>query len=164
MKRVSETIENLLNLQIQREEESSRLYRAMSQCLEFKGWLGSAKLYSKYADEEIIHMKKFYEYLQDRDAHPVTPILKQPQQEFKDIEEILTLSYEHEMQVTKWLSTIATTALSEKDMVTFEFMQWFLLEQREEELKFMDLINIKDVMKSTGTPLYFLDKELESRV
>lgn len=164
MRRISEKLEGMINLQIAREEESSRLYRAMGEYLKFKGWFGGAELYSKYAKEEMTHMEKFYNYLQDRDVKPATPLLKAPPQEFKDVEEIVKLTYEHEMQVSKWLSEIAIAALTEKDMTTYEFMQWFILEQIEEEVKALDLLNIIEIMKSTNTPMYFLDMEFKKRV
>ena len=47
MKRISDKLDTLVNEQIKHEEESSRLYRAMAECLDFNGWTGAAKLYHK---------------------------------------------------------------------------------------------------------------------
>ena len=54
--------------------------------------------------------------------------------------------------------------MAEKDLPLFNFMDWFILEQREEESKFQTLIDRITLMEKTNTPLYFLDKELEEMV
>ena len=51
-KRISDNIEKILNTQIANEMNSSALYRAMGNCLEYSGWNGASKLWKKYADEE----------------------------------------------------------------------------------------------------------------
>ena len=160
MKRISDKLEALVNEQIKHEEESSRLYRAMAECLDFNGWTGAAKLYHKYADEEMTHMKKFYEYLQDRDAHPMTPALVAPTYVFAGLKEVIHASYEHEIQVSKWLDNIALNAMAEKDLALFNFMDWFILEQVEEEKKMKTFIDRITILELTNTPLYFLDKEM----
>lgn len=164
MKRISDKLEALVNEQIKHEEESSRLYRSMAECLDYKGWTGASKLFHKYADEEMTHMKKFYEYLQDRDAHPITPALVSPIHMFAGLKEVINAAYEHEIQVSKWLDNIALNAMAEKDLVLFNFMSWFILENIEEEAKFQKLIDRITVLEMTNTPLYFLDKELAKMV
>ena len=54
--------------------------------------------------------------------------------------------------------------MAEKDLTLFNFMDWIILEQVEEEGKFQKLIDRIALMEKTNTPLYFLDKELEEMV
>ena len=57
-KRISDNIEKILNAQIANEMNSSALYRAMGNCLEYNGWVGAAKLWKKYSTEETGHAEK----------------------------------------------------------------------------------------------------------
>ena len=84
--------------------------------------------------------------------------------EFAGLKEVIHASYEHEIQVSKWLDNIALNAMAEKDLALFNFMDWFILENIEEEAKFQKLIDRITLMEKTNTPLYFLDKELEEMV
>ena len=51
-RRISDNIEKILNAQIANEMNSSILYRAMGNCLEYNGWVGASKLWKKYSTEE----------------------------------------------------------------------------------------------------------------
>lgn len=160
MKRISDKVAKLIDEQIKHEGDSSRLYLAMSQWLEYSGYECSAKLFKKYADEELIHMNKFYQYLQDRNFLPSTPILDAQPIEFGGIKEIIKLSYEHEIKVSMWLDNIAMTALSEKCLTTFNFMSWFILEQIEEEAKFKKMLDRLEMMDKDKAPMILFDQEL----
>jgi ferritin len=50
--------------------------------------------------------------------------------------------------------------LEVKDHDTYEFIQWFIKEQREEEGKFTLLIQKAKLLKNNSLGLYLLDQEL----
>jgi len=164
MKRISEEIHTMLNNQLKNELDSSRLYLAMSEWMEFNGWFGGAKLWRKYSDEELAHMHKFYEYMQDRDAMPKTPMAKEQPLNFDSVEKIVQDSYLHEIQVSTWIKEIALKALQEKDLHTYEFAVKMIGEQTEEEAKVLYWVDRLEMLKSTDTSLFFLDKEFEEAV
>lgn len=85
-------------------------------------------------------MKKIYQYLFDRNVLAKVPTLDEVQQEFTDIREIVELSLEHEIQVTKNWDNISNLSKAQGDNTTYEFAQWFLKEQIEEEDKFRDIL------------------------
>ena len=58
----------------------------------------------------------------------------------KDIKDMVEVALEHEMEVTKNWEDIAKLAKDEDDSTTFEFAQWFLKEQIEEEDKMRTII------------------------
>jgi ferritin len=138
--RLSEKITTILNEQIKNELDSSQIYRAMSCWLDDQGWVEAAQYYFKSAQEELTHQDKIYEYLFDRNVKPKVPVCSEVEQEFKDIREILEKSLEHEIKVTKEWETIANLAKEEGDNTTYNFSQWFVNEQTEEEKKFRDLL------------------------
>ena len=163
-KRISNTIEEILNKQIANEMNSSKLYRAMSNCLEYSGWVGAAKLWKKYAEEENMHAEKIIEYMQDRDCKPQIPLTMQPPKDFDGLKVIVTKSDEHEKKISSDWKEIAKLSLKEFDLMTFELAQWFIKEQQEEEMKMIYWIDRIAVLESTNTPLYFIDKEMEEKV
>lgn len=161
MKRISDELEKRMNFHIQMEEDSSRLYRAMGEWFEYNGWYSAAKLWKKYADEEMTHCKKFYEYLQDRDTMPITPTCKEQPVKFESMEKIVEASYKHEIDVSTELSKTATMALKEGCLTGFTFMQWFINEQIEEEAKMMAFLDRIDMLKETNTSLFFMEETFE---
>jgi ferritin len=138
--RLSAGINKLLNEQIKNELVSSQTYRAMSCWLDDKGWIGASRYYFKTAQEELGHMDKVYQYLFDRNVLAKVPSCGEVAQKFKDIRDVLEQSLTHEMGVTKNWEDISEAAKKEGDNTTYEFAQFFLKEQIEEEEKFRNLL------------------------
>lgn len=161
-KRLNIRLEKLLNEQIQKELTNSLAYLAMSNWFNFKGWFGASELFKTYSEDEIIHRDKFINYLLDLDSMPIipsstfSPIIN----EYNNIEEIINVAFEKEQETTESLEKIKMAALEEKDFVTVDFLDWFLLEQIEELAKVLYWIDRIEMMKSTGASLYHLDKEM----
>lgn len=161
MKRISDELEKRMNFHIEMEENSSRLYRAMSQWFTYNGWTSAGALFNKYADEEMTHMKKFYDYLQDRDVLPITPVVEEQSNKFESMEKIIEASYKHEIDVSIELSKTAARALKEGCLTSFTFMQWFINEQIEEEAKMKSFLDRIDMLKETNTSLFFMEETFE---
>lgn len=160
-KRISDKLIQLINNQIKVEAESSQLYFAISQWCKFVGYSNSADLFEKYTEEERAHMKKFYEYLQDRDIHPITPDISKPNiQTFNNLADVFIAAYEHEKFVTNTISTIATACSQEGDYMTLEFAMAFLKEQKEEEAKTKLYVDQLNLLGTDKLSLYLFDKEL----
>ena len=160
-KRLSDNIEKILNTQIANEMNSSALYRAMGNCLEYNGWVGAAKLWKKYSIEETGHAEKIINYMQDRDCMPIIPATTLPQQKFEGIEDIVAKSDEHEILVTSRWKKIASEAMKAAVLMSFELAQWFVNEQIEEEAKMIYWLDRIEMYKKTNKPLSDLDKEME---
>lgn len=138
--RLTDDILGILNAQIKNELMSYQIYMGMTCFLDDAGWIGASKYYSKTAKEELNHMNKIYDYLFDRNVKAVVPVTEDVKQEFSGIREILEESLKHEMEVTKNWNDISEKAKVEGDNTTYEFAQWFLNEQIEEENKFRDIL------------------------
>jgi len=163
MKQVSSKIEGLINDQIKREYNNSMLYQAMSEWLNYNGWFGGAELYAKHSEEERGHGIRFANYLQDRDALPITPSPELPQRDFKDIEDILNKTYEKELDTTKNIVNIAKVSIDEGDLVTYQALNWFINEQISEESDALFWIDKVEMYKETNKPLGDLDKEFKHK-
>lgn len=159
--RLVASLATMISEQANAELYSAYLYLAMSHWLEYNGYLNAAKTFKKYFDEEQTHMHKFLSYLQDRDVMPMLKPIAGPGCEYEDLPQILQLAYEHEVMVTTRLEAIAETAYEIGDKVTCSFMDWFLLEQIEEEAKFKSILDAWDVLSkggATGLALMELDE------
>jgi len=61
------------------------------------------------------------------------PAFKKPAAEYKNVEEIFKEVLKHEEFVTGSINEIVALTLEEKDFNTHNFLQWFVMEQVEEE-------------------------------
>lgn len=140
MSMLSKKLEKELNLQVQREFYSAGLYLAMSSWTAQLSYGGIAHWLEKQAEEEMEHGMKFYHYILDRGGNAVVPGIEQPPVEFKSIVELFEEVLAHEQKVSKWISDIALLAFEEKDLLTWNWIQWGIHEQIEEETTSADLL------------------------
>jgi len=161
---ISKQIIDLLQYRIEQEEQSSRLYLAMSIWLEINGYTGAASLWKKYSEEERTHIDWAIQYLLDLNVLPKIPSLQQPSSTFKGLPNIIALSYEHELQITEQCRILATVAASEKDYMTLEFAQKYLKEQREEIAKTQYWIDRLETFGDSKEALRLLDIEMGEAV
>jgi len=130
---LKKNIEDICNRQVEREGYSSNLYIAMASWAETNGYSGVASWLYSQSDEERIHMLKFIKYINERGGTAVMPALKKPAGEFKSVEDVFKEVLKHEEFVTASINEIVSLTLDEKDFNTHNFLQWFVMEQVEEE-------------------------------
>lgn len=153
-------IEDICNRQIEREGFSSNLYLAMAVWAETNGLSGVAGWMYAQAEEERLHMLKFVKYVNERGGKSVIPALKQPGAEYKSVEELFREVLKHEEFVTSSINEIVALTLEEKDFNTHNFLQWFVMEQVEEEASVkMILDKVRLVGKNN---LYEFDRDVLS--
>lgn len=160
MNRLSKKIEEILNSQIAHEYSNVFFYQRIAQSLEFNGWFGAAKLFKKYSAEEVVHAEKLMSFMQDMDCYPEVPPVAKMDFTFKDIEQVAKAAYDREAKTTDMVNAISLAALSEKDITTHTFIQWFVNEQIEELGKTLYWIDRIEMMKKNGASLFFIDEEM----
>jgi ferritin len=153
-------IEDICNRQIEREGYSSNLYLAMAVWAETNGLSGVAAWMYAQAEEERIHMLKFVKYVNERGGKSVIPALKQPGAEYKSVEDIFKEVLKHEEFVTASINEIVSLTLEEKDFNTHNFLQWFVMEQVEEEASVKTIL---DKVRLVGkNNMYEFDRDVLS--
>ena len=70
-------------------------------------------------------------------------------------------TYEHEVLITSKINALAKTAQDENDFSTFNFLQWYVAEQHEEEKLFKSILDKIEMIGLEGSGLFFIDKEVE---
>ena len=149
-----------INYRINQEEISSRLYKSMSVFLDNQGYIGAAKLFSKYSKEELAHAEFSYDYLSSLNILPNLRAIPVPTQDFKSLENVVKLTLKHESEITIQCNNFAKVCLEKGDMITFALAQKYCNEQIEEmdkTNKWMDRI-IK--FGTSDVAMRLLDQEM----
>jgi len=151
---------DLLNKQINLEHYSSNLYLAMSSWCTFNGLDGAAKFLSNHSKEELEHMNKLFNYVNETGAHATIQSVDAPENEFKDIKEVFELTYQHEQFITTKINELVDFTLIQKDYASFNFLQWYVSEQHEEEALFKSILDKIKIIGLDGRGLHLIDKEI----
>lgn len=157
---LSKKIINNLNAQLNLEFFSSNLYLQMSAWCEKKGFPGAAQFLLVHADEEMQHMRRLFTYLTETGALAVIGKIEAPQSDFASLKEIFELTYEHEKLVTSKINELVETTFQEKDYSSFNFLQWYVAEQHEEEKLFSSILDKFNLVGTDGRGLYHIDGDL----
>lgn len=157
---LSATMIQKLNAQITLEQYSSNLYLQMSAWCDGKGFAGSAAFLRGHAAEELTHMYKLFDYVLETGAQAQLGSIAAPPADFASLEAVFKMTYEHELKITKSINDVVATALAEQDFSTFQFLQWYVAEQHEEERLFKSILDKIGIIGLDGKGIYFLDKEI----
>ncbi len=157
---LSKAIIDKLNEQINLEFYSSNIYLQMSAWCAHRGYAGAAGFLLRHADEEMEHMQKLFDYVSETGGLPLLGKIDAPKSEYKSLKEIFEITLEHEKLVTSKINELVEVTFANKDYSTFNFLQWYVAEQHEEETLFSGIIDKFNIMGEDGRSLYFIDKEL----
>ena len=150
-----------LNGQLNKEFYSSNLYLQMSAWCETKGLEGSAAFLKTHADEEMLHMNKFFTYVSELGGMATIGQIEAPPVEYKSLKDLMEKILKHEKYVTKSIHDLTDAAWEEKDHATYNFLQWFVSEQHEEETLFKSILDKLELVGSENKQgLFFIDREL----
>ena len=157
---ISKKMAEQLNQQLNLEFYSSNIYLQMSAWAETNSLSGSAAFLKKQAAEEMMHMMKIFDYINESDHMATIGKIDAPASSYKSLEDLFKKVYAHEQHVTKKIHEIAELAWKEKDLTTFNFMQWYISEQHEEETQAKTILDKIDLIGNDKRTLYLVDQEL----
>jgi ferritin len=159
-KRLSPKMEQVLNDQIEGELTSSQIYLGLAAWADVAGYTGIAKYFFAHVDEERKHMMKHYSYMLGKNIMPKTPAVPICTMTCKDLKDALTKALDREMEVTCRYETALPIALTEKDQMTYEFLQWFIHEQHEEEENYLTWLDRIEVAGGDKRAMFLVDQEI----
>ncbi|CAH0524333.1 non-heme ferritin [Vibrio hippocampi] len=157
---LSQEMVEQLNAQINLEFFSSNLYLQMSAWCEDKGFEGAAEFLRQHADEELEHMKRLFTYVSETGALPILGAIDAPRHEFDSLGDVFRETYQHEQMITQQINKLAHVAFMAQDYSTFNFLQWYVAEQHEEEKLFKGILDKLELVGENGQALFFIDKDL----
>jgi ferritin len=150
-------VENILNVQVDKEGYSSHLYLSMATWAENQGLEGIADWLYQQAEEERIHMLKLIRYITERDGQAKIIAVQEPPAEFGSVREMFENVLEHERFISASINEIVQLCIEENDHTTHNWIQWFVTEQIEEEASVKSII---DRLKLAGDHLYMFDRDI----
>ena len=159
---LSKTIEAALNRQIEMEGNSSNFYLGIAYWCDHHALAGCKEFFLRQFDEERMHMMKIYEYLSDAGNYPVTCGLDKPRVDFSSIKQVFEAVLEQERKVTRSIHEIVKLCYEESDFSTLHFLQWYVEEQREEEVLIQSILDRIEVIGEGSQSLYFVDQEVNA--
>jgi ferritin len=105
-------------------------------------------------------MLKLFRYINEAGGHALQPEISDIQHRFISLREVFEQMLEHEIRVTHSIHKIVDYCLETKDYSTFNFMQWYVTEQREEEQLARRALEIFDIIGEEGVGLWTIDQEI----
>ncbi|PJG86425.1 non-heme ferritin [Conservatibacter flavescens] len=157
---LNQSITEKLNEQINLEFYSSNVYLQMSAWCSHHGYEGAAAFLLRHADEEMEHMQKLFTYVNETSGMPVLGKIDAPKSDYSSLKEVFEITLEHEKHVTAKINELVEVTWENKDYSTFNFLQWYVAEQHEEEKLFSSIIDKFNLMGEDGRSLYFIDRDL----
>ncbi len=163
--RLSEKLTAALNAQMSQEALASQTYLSYAAWASNEGFEGIANFLFRHAQEERNHMMKLLEYILKRGAKAAVTAIPAPGKNPTSVNNCFEKVFEQEVQNTRSIYKLVKMSFEEEDWATWNFMQWFVKEQIEEEnmaISLLDKMKIAGGEKATNDALYSLDKDIEN--
>lgn len=161
---IQENIYKLLNEQVNKEMFSAYLYLDISNYYIDSGLEGFANWFKIQAQEEMDHAMLFIQYMQNNGLSVKLTKIEGPEMEYLSFDVPLNEALKHEEFITKSIHDIYDSASQVKDYRTMQFLDWFIMEQGEEEKNAEDLVLKYKNFGSDARGLYLLNQELATRI
>ena len=161
--RLSKAMETSLIKQMTKENQASQIYLALGCWADTKGYGGVANFLFRHAQEERNHMIKIMMYILERGGTPKVEAVAEHTKLPKSMSECFNMVFQHEVDNTNAIYGLVNQSMEEKDWATWNFAQWFVKEQTEEEklaLSLIDKLKIAGGDRATDESLFELDKYL----
>ena len=149
-----------LNEQVTLELYSANLYLQMSSWCAYKGLENCAAFLLDQSKEEMDHMYRLFDYINDTGGQARLGAVEQPDHRFESLHDLFESTLDHERKVTRAINELAELSFTEKDFSSFNFLQWYVAEQHEEEKLFKTILDKVDLIGMEGRGLYHIDIEV----
>ncbi len=161
--RLSKKLNDALNAQMTNEAHASQIYLSFGSWASEKGYDGIANFLFRHAEEERNHMMKFIEYILERGGKVKITAIAAPGPDPANVNDCFEKFLKAEIDNTNEIYKIVKLSFDEQDWATWNFMQWFVKEQIEEEtlaLNLMSKMKIAGGEHAKDDALYLIDKEV----
>jgi ferritin len=162
--RLSEKINQALNEQMIKEAHASQIFLSYGAWADSNGFGGIANFLFRHAQEERNHMMKILEYILKRGGQVKITAIAAPPSDPVNMNDCFEKIFKHEVENTQSIYGVVNLTLKQEDWATWNFMQWFVKEQTEEEtlaMELLDKVKIAGGDSSNHNSLYTLDRDLE---
>ena len=141
---ISERLKTMLNEQVGHELAAHNYYLGMAAYFGLENHDKWAEIFHAQSLEEREHALKIVKFLVDVGAQEEIPSLPPAKVRYGSALDVVKAALENEQKVTAQFQAMAKAALEENDFTSFQFLQWFIEEQVEEEStmeRYVDLLS-----------------------
>ncbi len=160
---LNEKMKNALTDQVNEEFYSAYLYLSMSAYFSKIGLKGFANWMMVQYKEEVDHGMKMFNYILSRGEDVKLHTIKEPPTEWESPLQVFEETLNHEQHITERINYLIDVADEVKDRATYNFLQWFIDEQVEEEENDREIIDRLKFIGDNGNGLFMLDRDLGTR-
>jgi ferritin len=118
---------------------------------------------SLQAQEELLHVSKLFQHINDRAGRVVFNAIEAPPSVWDSPLKVMEAAYAHECTVSESINEEVGFALSLNDHTSVTFLQWFVAEQVEEEAVADEIVQKLKIIGDNSSALFLLDHELGQR-
>jgi ferritin len=162
VKMLKKEIFEKLNKQVALEQYSSNMYLSMSSWCKANGFDGASGFLYQHSKEELAHMDKLFNYINETGAQAIIESIEKPPSEYDNLLDIFNQILNHEIHITNEINELVDISLQMKDYSTFNFLQWYVSEQHEEEALFKGIIDKINIIGTDKRGYYLIDKEIRN--
>jgi ferritin len=155
---ISDRLAEMLTRQIESELAAQMTYHGIAVWFRRNSLDRWARLFLDQSAEEAQHAERIMKFLDDNDVVYDIPALPGATTQYQGASECVRAAAESEARVTGQFKAMAQAALDEGDSTTFQFLQWFIEEQVEEEAK---MAKLSDLVAS-GVNLFLAEPLLDA--
>jgi ferritin len=163
MPRISKTIQDAINEQINRELSSAYVYLAMSAWADEQNLNGAASWLRLQWQEELVHATKLVDYVAQRGGRLELKAIPEPPTKYDSLLDCFRAVLHHEEAVTIAINNLYDQAAKEKDYATQTLLDWYVNEQVEEENAPTEIISMLELAGGDPSGLLIVDRQLASR-
>jgi ferritin len=149
-----------LNDHLTLEFHASHEYLAMSVWLAAHDLPGFAAWMRKQSADELTHAQRVIDHLVERDQKVALPAIAQPPADWPSAEALVSHVLKNEQEVTSSIAALYAMAERTSDRPAQVMLQWFVVEQMEEESTARALLGRLRLAGSAGLGLLLIDQEL----
>jgi ferritin len=158
--KLTSKVQDALNRQINNEMTASYSYLGMAVYFEARSLPGFAAWFRAQSAEEAAHAMKILDHVIRRDGEVVLADIAAPGHKFQSVADVIATALAQEEQVSADILALHELASSEGDIGTRNLMEWYVIEQEEEEDNFRTLRDDIDAVGEDGWKLLEYDKRL----
>ena len=161
---LSQTVQDAINDQINKELSASYTYLSMSAYCERENFTGCAKWLRIQSEEEYGHGMRLLDFLLARDGTVKLKALAEQKTTYETIVTVFDEALEQEVVTSREIDKLYELAQKEKAFAALVQLQWFISEQVEEEKTAREIVAKFHRTKNDPAAIMDLDRELGARV
>src|ERR1700722_7351311 len=159
--RLSEPMQAALNAQMNKENHQAQIYLSYGCWADSEGFEGISNFLFRHSKEERDHMMKFLEYILKRGGKVKVGAIPAPTADPSNVNDCFEKVFKQEVDNTTSIYALVKLSFDEGDWATWNFMQWFVREQTEEEnlaIELLDMIKVAGGKEASHSALFSRDR------